>query len=472
MNLDLNKKINNYVTRFLQDNLRVSKIIAQIHTDGGTTVLVGGAVRDLFLGQETKDFDIEVYGLEPQALEKILSSFGQVQQIGKSFGVYLLPGISVDWSLPRTDSSGRKPLVEINPNLDFKTAFRRRDLTMNALGINLKTGELLDYFNGLYDLQNKILRYVDRDLFSQDPLRFYRVMQFVGRLQMVPDQDLNDLCSRIDLFGVSQERIEQEFNKLFLKSTRPSLGLVWLQKIGRLKEILPELFDTIGVLQNPEWHPEGDVFEHTKQVLDCAARQEYLDDQEKLIIMWSGLCHDLGKSKTTKLVGGRLRSSGHAQVGVKLAQNLLRRVTGSQELIKAVCTLVRYHMDPLQVMRNQEINNLAVYKKLAFNLYPQTLNLLVKLALADRTGRKPVHDYLPDKLDLSEDDSLNNFANQAKLAGVWEQIEAPVLSGRDLLDVCSPGPKLGELLAQAYLIQLEEAILDKQILKNKVLKKL
>jgi hypothetical protein len=129
-------------------------------------------------------------------------------------------------------------------------------------------------------------------------------------------------------------------------------------------------------------------------------------------------------------------------------------------------------MDPLQVMRNQEINNLAVYKKLAFNLYPQTLNLLVKLALADRTGRKPVHDYLPDKLDLSEDDSLNNFANQAKLAGVWEQIEAPVLSGRDLLDVCSPGPKLGELLAQAYLIQLEEAILDKQILKNKVLKKL
>src|SRR3989338_7290136 len=124
MILDLNTKITKYVTSFFAQNLVVAKIINQIHEAGGTAVLVGGAVRDLLLDQETKDFDIEVYGLEPSFLEKILAKFGPVQEIGKAFGVYLLPGINVDWSLPRIDNSGRKPSVEINPNLDFKIAFK------------------------------------------------------------------------------------------------------------------------------------------------------------------------------------------------------------------------------------------------------------------------------------------------------------------------------------------------------------
>lgn len=474
MSLDLNNKITNFVAQFLAQNLVVASIITKVHEAGGTVVLVGGAVRDLLLGQETKDFDIEIYNLPASKLEQILASFGPVQQVGKAFGVYLLPGINVDWSLPRIDSIGRKPVVQIDPDLDFKLAFKRRDLTINALGINLKTLEFLDYFNGLYDLQNKTLRYVDRDLFSQDPLRFYRVMQFVGRFEMLPDQALNELCAKIDLSGVSKERIESEFNKLFLKSKSPSLGLAWLQKITRLQEILPELFATIGVLQNPAWHPEGDVFEHTKQVLDCAARQEYSSDPEKLIIMLAGLCHDLGKSKTTRLVEGVLRSFGHAQAGVKLSQSLLKRISNNQDLIKIVCKLVRYHMAPGEVINNQKNNhkiNLAIYKKLAFNLYPQTINLLLKLTLADRAGRKPVGISLPVKLMLDQDQDLNNFANQVKLAGVWDDIEAPVLTGRDLLDVCKPGPQLGKLLAQAYLIQLEEGVLDKQVLKNKILKK-
>ncbi len=474
MSLDLNNKITNFVDQFLAQNLVVASIIAKIHESGGTAVLVGGAVRDLLLGQETKDFDIETYNLPVSRLEQILANFGPVQEVGRAFGVYLIPGINVDWSLPRIDSSGRKPVVQVDPNLDFKSAFRRRDLTINALGINLKTLEFLDYFDGLQDLQSRTLRYVDRDLFVQDPLRFYRVMQFVGRFEMMPDKDLNDLCAKIDLSGVSQERIESEFNKLFLKSKNPALGLAWLQKVHRLQEILPELYDTIGILQNPAWHPEGDVFEHTKQVLDCAARVEYTNTQEKLFIMWAGLCHDLGKSKATKLVDGVWRSFGHAQVGVKLAQNLLRRISSNQELIKNVCKLVRYHMEPGQIINNQKINhkvNLASYKKLAFNLYPQTIRLLVKLALADRAGRKPVGTSLPVKLALTQDQDLADFAKQAEIAGVLNGIEAPILTGNDLLDVCKPGPQLGKLLEQAYLIQLEDGVLDKQTLKNKILKK-
>ena len=479
MNLELKNKIDNFITNFMQQNSLASKIIDDLHQAGGTAVLVGGAVRDLFLETvnnnfeninfATKDFDIEIYGLEPDQVEKILHKYGPVQQIGKAFGVFLLPGLNIDWSLPRTDSAGRKPHVRISPNLDFKTAFRRRDLTINALGVNLKTGKLIDEFDGLKDLNHKILRYVDRDLFIQDPLRLYRVMQFVGRFEMIPDQDLDKLCSQMDISSVSKERIEQEFNKLFLQSNKPSLGLEWLKQIGRLNLILPELFMTIGVPQNPAWHPEGDVFEHTKQALDIAAKLNYDNKQEKLMIMWVALCHDLGKITTTKLIDGKWRSLGHASAGVPWAKSLLKGVTTNQKLILAVCKLVRYHMEPIQFVRNQA--GLSAYKKLAINLYPQTIASLAKLVLADKMGRSLTVDNLPNQIDFEQNIELLEFIKQAKLANVWDKIEAPVLQGRDMLELIKPGPKLGELLKQAYLIQLEEGLVDKDILKLRILKK-
>lgn len=457
-----------FVTNFKQTNPITAQIIAHIHKEGGTAVLVGGAVRDLLVGQPTKDLDIEIYGLEPNQLVTILRKYGVVQQIGKAFGVYKLLGVDIDWSLPRTDSAGRRPDVQINPNLDFMSAFRRRDLTINAMGINLKTGEIIDPFNGRRDLQEKVLRYVDRDLFVEDPLRFYRVMQFVGRFEMEPDHDLNQLCREMDIKDVSKERIEQEFNKLFLKSRFPSLGLRWLRKIGRLQQFLPELYDTIGVLQNPEWHPEGDVFEHSCQALDAAARQVYVDDQEKLIMMWAALCHDLGKVKTTRLVNGVLRSTGHAPAGVPLAKSLLGRLTNHHDLIKTVTKLVRYHMEPGQFIRTQV--GLVAYKKLAIDLYPQTLMFLAKLALADRAGRQAgdQSEKIFNELTFAQDPELQKFIDSAKQAGVWEQMEPPILQGRDLLDLVKPGPKLGKMLQSAYLIQLEEGIVDKAILKNKI----
>ena len=210
--MDLNFKIKQFIADLFIQKPLLARVVAKIHESGGRCLLVGGAVRDLFLGHETKDLDLEVYGLQPDQFEQILSQFGPVQQIGKAFGVYLLLGLNVDWALPRTDSAGRKPVVEVNPNLEFIDAFKRRDLTVNAMGINLKTSELIDPFGGLQDLQARVLRYVDRDLFVQDPLRFYRVMQFIARLEMTPDENLNQLCASMDLSTVSQERIETEFS--------------------------------------------------------------------------------------------------------------------------------------------------------------------------------------------------------------------------------------------------------------------
>ena len=179
--------------------------------------------------------------------------------------MFRLHGLDVDWSLPRADSSGRKPQVYIDPFMSFKEAFRRRDLTINAMGIDILSGELIDPFGGRSDLDDKLLRTPDVRLFIQDPLRFFRVMQFISRFEMIPDDKLIDVCKTMDISNISRERIEVEFEKMLLQSHLPSRGIRWIQVIDRLSEVLPELFATVGIQQNPEWHTEGDVFEHTMQ---------------------------------------------------------------------------------------------------------------------------------------------------------------------------------------------------------------
>ena len=219
----------------------LNEIIEKLDNAGGTVLLVGGAVRDLFLGLPIKDIDIEVHNVSLEKVEKNLQSFGPVSIVGKQFGVLRLHGLDVDWSLPRADSSGRKPQVELDPFMGIQQACARRDLTINAMAIDLKKMHLIDPFGGLQDLHDNVLRPPDPKKFSEDPLRFYRVMQFVARFAMQPTDALNALCKKMDLSTVSRERIEQECKKWLLKSDKPSLALDWLDTIGRLQELFPEL---------------------------------------------------------------------------------------------------------------------------------------------------------------------------------------------------------------------------------------
>lgn len=442
----------------------VATIITAIHTHGGKALLVGGAVRDLLLGLEVKDLDIEVYGLTTEQLEKILRSFGPVSLVGKSFGVLRVHGLDIDWSLPRADSAGRKPTVIIDPTMSFEQAFRRRDLTINAMGIDLHTYELIDPFNGQDDLNNKLLRATDIDLFTEDPLRFFRVMQFIGRFEMEPVESLQTLCKAMDISHVSVERIEMEFEKLLLKSARPSRGIRWIKQIGRLQEIVPELAATVDVPQNPVWHPEGDVFEHSMQTVDAAAALAYPDKKIKLIGLYAALCHDVGKAVTTEKVEGVWKSLMHAQKGAPLAKRMLQRITRNKDILDAVVKMTRYHMEPLQFVLGGA--KMPAYKRLANKLAPDvTINMLADLALADRRGRNALgHEPLTGvELDVEE------FRQRALQAQVLNCQEEPILHGRDIADVVAPGPRMGELLHQAYEIQLEEGITDKEELKRRVL---
>lgn len=442
----------------------LSAILDVIDKQKGVAYFVGGMVRDMLLGKQVKDLDIEVHGLQENQFVTLLKQFGYVDYVGKSFGVFKLQGIDIDWSLPRTDSAGRKPTVVIDPYMSIKDAFRRRDLTINAMGINIRTGELVDPFGGQDDLAKGILRSPDITLFRQDPLRFFRVMQFISRFDMKPDEQLERVCKSMDLKEVSRDRIEQEFAKMLLKSQFPSLGIRWLKSINRISELLPELAATIGVVQDYRWHPEGDVFEHSMQSLDAAAALDYENDQEKLALLYAALCHDLGKVTTTFEDEKGIHSYGHAEVGCKIAQKMLKRITHNKLLLDMVSKLVRWHMVPMQLLKGGA--KMPAFKRLATNLAPQVNGvMLAKLAMADHRGRnklssKPLTDPIPE---------VQQFIEKMEQAGVKHAKEEPLLTGKDFLDVIEPGPLMGRLVKKAYELQLEGTY-NKDELKKRILK--
>lgn len=433
--------------------------------------LVGGGVRDIILGKTLKDIDLEIHGINIDELETILNSILPVNLVGKSFGVLKSYQFPIDFSVPRTDSSGRHPQIKLDPNMNIESALRRRDLTINAMAIDLINFNLVDPFNGLKDLSNKILRAPDNMFFMEDPLRFFRVMQFSARFEMSISEELNIVCKKMNISNISIERIEAEFNKMFLQSIQPSLGLRWINSLGRLTEILPELAATTTIKQEPTWHPEIYVFEHLMQTLDAASysinsqnpiilelfKNITLDSDKKLLLLYAALCHDLGKVTTTKLIDGKLRSWGHAEAGVSLTKKLLKRITQHKKLIDQVATLVKYHMHPGELVKQN--SSTASFKRLAAKLNPPlNLALLSLLFQADRQGRNG-EDHAPLNKDLPE---IKNFILSCQNAGVLYHAEKPLLAGQDLLKYIMPGPELGKILKKAYLTQINKNIKNKE----------
>ncbi|MFH1068538.1 MAG: HD domain-containing protein, partial [Candidatus Glassbacteria bacterium] len=406
----------------------------------------------------------EVYGLSLDRLETLLAEFGRVRLVGRRFGVLRLDGLEVEWSVPRRDSLGRRPRVEIDPRMSFRDASRRRDLTMNALLMDVQTGEVIDPWNGRRDMADRILRTPDEERFVEDPLRFFRVMQFVARFEMQPDEPLDRTCRRMVISGVSKERIEEEFNKLWLEAARPSLGLAWLASVGRLGEVFPELLPMKDTLQEPDWHPEGDVWTHTLQVVDAAAALRTGDRPRDLMLLWSALFHDAGKPGTTVEVEGRIRSPEHDEAGAEIARRALERCLGSRTVLEGTVKLVVEHMKPLQFYQNE--SGAKAFKRLALKLSPEAdLELLAALALADCRGTNPLGGP-----PLENDSRMVDwFRQSARESRVEKQPEKPVLLGRHLLDVLEPGPEMGRVLEAAYRIQIEEGITRRDELRSRAL---
>ncbi|HEX6285454.1 MAG TPA: HD domain-containing protein, partial [Pyrinomonadaceae bacterium] len=325
-----------------------------IRDAGGRALLVGGCVRDTLMGQTPKDWDLEIYGVAPEHVREILDRFGPVNAVGEAFTVYKL-GRDIDISLPRrerkTGRGHRAFVIEGDPSMSFADASRRRDFTINAISQDPLTGEIIDPFAGQRDIEQGVLRAIAADTFVEDSLRVLRAAQFAARFEFRIEPETVDLCRTIDLTDLPAERIWGELEKMLLRAQRPSIGLGWLHALGVLEKLFPEIQALIGVPQDPEWHPEGDVFIHTRLTLDRA--RELIDGlsyPRQVTVMLAALAHDFGKPPTTEFLEGRWRSRGHEAAGGPPAESFLTRINmhtiDGYDVRSQVISLVREHLKP------------------------------------------------------------------------------------------------------------------------------
>ena len=452
-----------------ENKSRVLKIARAVEAQGGRAVAVGGFVRDQFLGIPSKDLDIEVFGLSLDNLQAILATFGEVHTVGKSFGVLQIKGLPVDFSLPRKDSKvapGHRGFeITFDKTLSFEEAARRRDLTINSIGLDILTDEILDPFDGRGDLEQGILRATDARYFSEDPLRGVRVAQFAARFEMQPDAELIELSSRLDLSELPGERLWEEFRKLLLQGRRPSVGLAFLHT-SRLLRFFPELDAIVGVPQDAQWHPEGDVWTHTLMVVDEAAK---LRDGGALdaAMMFGALCHDFGKPLCTETdaASGRITSRGHEELGVEPARQFLARLRASNELTAQVAALVRHHLAPYAFIKHGA--KAGAFRRLARSLGEVGLDMLTlsRVSTADFRGRTT-----PDAR-AGDDPYGAAFLEQAHKLAVADKAQPDVVLGRHLIAKgLKPGREFAAILKRARDVQDEYGWSDAEQILEKVLR--
>ncbi|MEP6742350.1 MAG: hypothetical protein ABJB61_07610, partial [bacterium] len=301
-----------------------------VRNAGGRALLVGGCVRDLLMKIEPTDWDLEVYGIEPVKLRALLDESGPVNVVGEAFTVYKLDA-DLDVSLPRRErKSGRGHrafAIEGDPMMSIEDATRRRDFTINAILQDPLTEEIIDPFNGRADIKAKLLRVVSNETFAEDSLRVLRAAQLAARFEFDIAPETIELCRAIDVTDLPAERVWGEMEKLLLRSRQPSIGLKWLRNLRVIDQLSPEIKALFDVPQDPEWHPEGDVFIHTGLVIDGA--RELINDlpyAKQVTVMLAALAHDFGKPATTEFVDGRLRSRGHEEAGVAPTESFLDRL--------------------------------------------------------------------------------------------------------------------------------------------------
>ncbi|MCA9369445.1 HD domain-containing protein, partial [Candidatus Woesebacteria bacterium] len=344
----------------------ICKLVSSL---GGRALLVGGCIRDLLYSDITttkitpKDFDLEIYGLDFDTVTRMLiTAFpnNKCEFKGKSFGVTKLyfDGLAepLDIAIPRTEvSTGEKHTdfeTVMNPQLDFIDGARRRDLRFNSITYDPLTKTIYDPFLGLLDLQQKEINVTDPETFIEDPLRVLRIMQFAARFEMTPTNETVSLCTRMVAEGkldhLAAERVRDELKKLLIKGTKPSIGLRFIQEIGYLERYWPELQALVGTPQHQNFHPEGDVWEHTLQAVDAATlicEREHLPADKKLTVMLTILLHDVGKPATTTLdENGYYRAFGHEEAGVEPTLAVLQRLMFENKTQKEVAALLPRHM--------------------------------------------------------------------------------------------------------------------------------
>lgn len=432
------------------------QIALKVKEAGGNTYFVGGYVRDRLLCIPNKDIDIEVHGITKDKLEAILDLFGKRLEIGESFGIYNIARSNLDIALPRKERQiGLKHQdfsVDVDPFCGTYKAAIRRDFTINALMEDVLTGEVIDHFNGLSDLKNKIIRHVNDKTFVEDSLRLLRGCQFASRFEFSIASETIDLCKTIDLTNLPKERINAELEKALLKANKPSIFFECLREMDKLDYWFKEVKALIGVKQNEKYHQEGDVWVHTMMVLDSGAKYRALVNKP-YYYMLSCLAHDFGKVVATTNNDGIYHAINHEIMGIPLVEEFIKRISLEKDLLRYVKEMVRGHMMPnIYAEANSKIK--STNKMFDCVTYPVDL---IYLAQADRSGQ------------ITEEEKIDTLPYLMDRLNIYNEYMArPYVTGNDLIELgYKPGKSFNEALRLAHNYRLtgvrkEEAI--KQII--------
>ena len=422
-------KLQTLAGEFFEPDLpgRLLKIAGEIRDAGGRAYLVGGWVRDAMLGGNCRDYDVEVYDMEQDALVAILSNYGRCNLIGKAFGVIHLAmkGLSLDFSFPRTESKvgygHRGFVVKTDAKLTFKEAALRRDFTINAMGMELPELTLCDPYNGVEDLKAGLLRHVG-PAFAEDSLRILRGVQFASRFKLHLAPETVEMCRTLSLDDLSIERLFEEFKKWLLKPGKPSLGLKAFLDI-KLDEYFPEIKPLAG-----NW-------DHLGELLDNLSCVQTFTDGERMVVMFAAL-----------LSGNA--TDGHCDEDSVL--KFLARITNEMKLVKGVPLLLRYaftlkpegDLDAVILPSDTEIRRLSV----TLNGLRQLVPFIACNPLVDENKRKSFAEAL---------------VARAEQLAVYEKAPVAYLTGKMLMDLgVKPGKQMGELIKQSFELQLDGEIAD------------
>ena len=415
-------------------------VLARLRGAGHEAFLVGGCVRDRWLGREPKDYDVAT-SARPEQVEAL---FPKTSPVGRAFGivsVWLGEGDEVEVATYRSDADygdGRRP--QTVAYADAREDARRRDFTVNALFWDPFSGEMRDYVGGLADLEARTIRAIGdaRARFAEDHLRMLRAVRFASTLEFALEPEtlgaVRELAPRIR--RVSAERIRDELVRLLVESPRAGAALRLLRDAGLLREILPEVEAMAGVEQPPEFHPEGDVFVHTCLMLDA------LPPNPSPRLALAVLLHDVGKPPTAEwatLADGtkRWRFERHAAVGAEMARDILGRLRAPKDLADGVAAIVGNHMRLADAprMRASKLRRMLGAETFADELE------LHRLDCRSSHGQMEIHGFLRGELE--------KFAQEPALP-------PPLVGGRDLIALGhKPGPHFAGLLRDLYDRQLE-----------------
>jgi tRNA nucleotidyltransferase (CCA-adding enzyme) len=431
------------------------EICRAVRDAGGRALVVGGWVRDRLMGHLSKDIDLEVFGIPAEPLRDLLTGFGSVNTVGESFTVYKVADIDV--SLPRRESKtgrGHKGFaVTGDPSMTAAEAARRRDFTINAVSWDPLTAEYVDPFDGRGDIERRVLRAVDETTFGDDSLRVLRAVQFAARFEFTLDEPTRRLCRAIPLDDLPSERIWGEIEKLLLRARKPSIGFALALELGIVERLFPELQALVGCQQEPEWHPEGDVWVHTLLVVDEARKgMDDLPYPQQVALMLGAVCHDLGKPATTAFVDGRIRSLEHEEEGVPPATRLLDRLNihtlHGYDVRHQVLGMVANHLKPGMFAKANPPVSDGAFRRLAQKV---ELELLARVAKADCEGRGGGFDC----------SAMDVFLARAQALGVQHAPPEPLVKGRHLIALgARPGPMVGVVLREVYERQLDGSVVD------------